>query len=117
MALERRPTISTHVLDTERGTPGVGVRVTLARREGERFVTLRSADTDDDGRVRDLLGAPLEAGGYRLEFDLARYFERSGGDSPFLTRVTIEFDVADVGRSYHVALLASRYACSSYRGS
>jgi 5-hydroxyisourate hydrolase len=67
------PTISTHVLDTERGTPAVGVHVTLYRLADDgRPLRITQALTDADGRVRDLLERPLAAGDYRLEFDLAR---------------------------------------------
>jgi 5-hydroxyisourate hydrolase-like protein (transthyretin family) len=67
------PTISTHVLDTERGGPAVGVHVTLYRLADDgRPLRIAQALTDADGRVRDLLERPLAAGDYRLEFDLAR---------------------------------------------
>ena len=66
------PTISTHVLDTEHGTPAVGVHVTLYRLSDDgRPLRLTQALTDSDGRVRDLLERPLVAGDYRLEFNLA----------------------------------------------
>ena len=62
------PTISTHVLDVERGVPASGVRVTLYRLADDgRPVRMTQALTDDDGRVRDLLERPLVAGDYRLE--------------------------------------------------
>ena len=67
------PTISTHVLDTERGAPAVGVHVTLYRLADDgRPLRMTQALTDADGHVRDLLERPLAAGDYRLEFDLAR---------------------------------------------
>ncbi len=67
------PTISTHVLDTDRGGPAVGVHVTLYRLADDgRPLRIAQALTDADGRVRDLLERPLTAGDYRLEFDLAR---------------------------------------------
>jgi 5-hydroxyisourate hydrolase len=67
------PTISTHVLDTERGAPAVGVHVTLYRLADDgRPLRIAQALTDAEGRVRDLLERPLAAGDYRLEFDLAR---------------------------------------------
>ena len=44
-------TISTHVLDTSLGKPAAGIRVTL-RHDGS---LLGSGETDEDGRVRDLL--------------------------------------------------------------
>ena len=61
------PTISTHVLDTEKGAPAVGVHVTLYKLgEDDRPIRLTQALTDADGRVRDLLERPMSAGTYRL---------------------------------------------------
>ena len=42
---------------------------------------------------------------------------RLDGDVPFLSRVAIDFEILDTDRHYHIPLLLSRYACSSYRGS
>ena len=93
-------TISTHVLDTERGRPAAGVRVELYR--GEELVG--SGETDGDGRIRDLgEGGP---GMYRLVFH---------PPSPFFRRVELEVEL-DEGH-YHVPLLVSSYGCASYRGS
>lgn len=113
----RRPSISTHVLDTERGEPAEGVPVALARWDGSRLVRLAEAETNADGRIADLLGGPLEPGGYQIIFDVAAYFRELDGDVPFLSRVAIDFEITDDTRHYHVPLLLSRYSCSSYRGS
>lgn len=107
---DKPPTISTHVLDSERGEPAVGVRVTLYKLgEDDRPVRLTQVLTDADGRVRDLLERPLSPGVYRLEFDLA-------GDR-FFRRMSIDLRVEDVGRSYHVPLLLAPYSMTTYRGS
>jgi 5-hydroxyisourate hydrolase len=45
------------------------------------------------------------------------YFRELDGDVPFLSRVAIDFEILDSDRHYHIPLLLSRYACSSYRGS
>ena len=109
-ANHQAPTISTHVLDTERGMPAAGVHVTLYRLDGEgRPIRLTQALTDDDGRVRDLLERPLTAGDYRLEFSL-----EPGG---FFGRVSLDVHVVDPKRSYHVPLLMSGYSLTTYRGS
>jgi 5-hydroxyisourate hydrolase len=93
--------LSTHVLDTERGRPAAGVRVELYRGD-ER---LAEQETDDDGRIADL--APgLEPGIYRLVFH---------PPSPFFRRVELEVELGE-GHT-HVPLLVSSYACASYRGS
>jgi 5-hydroxyisourate hydrolase len=117
MSPTRRPSISTHVLDTERGEPAEGVPVTLSRWDGNRLVRLAEAETNQDGRIADLLDQPLEIGSYQLIFDVAAYFRELDGDVPFLSRVAIDFEILDSNRHYHIPLLLSRYACSSYRGS
>jgi 5-hydroxyisourate hydrolase len=109
---ETRPTISTHVLDTERGQPAQGVRVTLYRLDvGDKPIRMTQALTDADGRVRDLLERPLAAGDYRLEFDVAH----EGGS--FFTRMSLDLRVTDASRSYHVPLLLAPYSMTTYRGS
>ena len=112
------PTISTHVLDTEAGMPARGVHVSLYKLgEDDRPVRLTQALTDDDGRIRDLLGRPMAAGIYRLEFNLAGARGPGTGDDRFFRRLTIELRVDDVGRSYHVPLLLAPYSMTTYRGS
>ena len=93
-------TISTHVLDTERGRPATGIRVELWR--GEELVG--SGETDADGRIRELAAA--DAGTYRIVFR---------PPSPFFRRVELEVALGD--GHYHVPLLVSSYACATYRGS
>ena len=93
--------LSTHVLDTERGRPAAGVRVELYRGDDR----LAEQATDDDGRIAEL--APgLEPGVYRLVFH---------PPSPFFRRVELEVELGE-GHT-HVPLLVSSYACASYRGS
>jgi 5-hydroxyisourate hydrolase len=104
------PTISTHVLDTELGGPAVGVHVTLYRIVDDgRAIRMTQALTDIDGRVRDLLERPLAAGDYRLEFSL--------GKGTFFERLSLDLHISDPARSYHVPLLKSGFALSTYRGS
>ena len=115
------PTISTHVLDAERGAPAAGVHVTLYRLSDEgQPIRVTQALTDDDGRVRDLLERPLVAGDYRLEFRLASDRadpDRAADPGRFFRRLAIDLRVTDIGRNYHVPLLLSPYAMTTYRGS
>jgi 5-hydroxyisourate hydrolase len=106
-------TLSTHVLDVERGTPAVGVRVSLY--QGEALVA--AAHTDAGGRIANLPGRTLEPGKYRLVFDVAAYLAAQGRPAPFLQRVSIEFQADAASLHYHVPLLMTAYACTSYRGS
>jgi 5-hydroxyisourate hydrolase len=118
-----RPTISTHVLDTELGGPAAGVHVTLYKLgEDERPIRLTQALTDADGRVRDLLDRPMAPGDYRLEFNLGIEFsldiERDAAPAPrFFRRLSLDLRVDDISRSYHVPLLVSSFAMTTYRGS
>jgi 5-hydroxyisourate hydrolase len=100
--------LSTHVLDAARGRPARGVPVRLDRRDGDGWSRVAEGRTDDDGRVRDL--PPPEKGTYRLVFDTT-------GHSDFYPEVTVAFNVTDPGEHYHVPLLLSPYAYSTYRGS
>jgi len=106
-------TLSTHVLDVERGAPAPGVPVELFR--GEQSVA--RGQTNADGRVADLAGGSVEPGTYRLVFDVAAYFGAQGRAAAFLRRVSIDFDVRAADPHYHVPLLLSGYACTLYRGS
>ena len=93
-------TLSTHVLDTERGRPAAGVRVELFRADE----LVGAAETDADGRIGTL--AEVETGAYRLVFH---------PPSPFFRRVELEVAL-DEGH-YHVPLLLAPYSCTTYRGS
>jgi 5-hydroxyisourate hydrolase len=110
------PTISTHILDTERGAPAVGVAVTLYRLSDDgRPLRLTQALTDSDGRVRDLLERPLVVGAYRLEFDLAADPDSLRAEGLF-RRISLDLRIADAARSYHVPLLLAPYSLTTYRG-
>jgi 5-hydroxyisourate hydrolase len=94
-------TVSTHVLDTERGRPAVGVRVQLYAPDGS---LAGEGVTDGDGRIARL--AESGAGAHRIVFH---------PPSPFFKRVELEIEL-DEGH-FHVPLLISSYGCASYRGS
>ena len=113
--------ISTHVLDTARGRPAVGVPVLLEEVVGVEPPVSREvarATTDADGRVRDLGpgGMALRAGTYRLTFDTAKYFSALAVES-FYPEVVVTFVVRHAEQHYHVPLLLSAYGYSTYRGS
>jgi 5-hydroxyisourate hydrolase len=105
--------LSTHVLDIERGAPAPGVPVELYRAEE----SIARGTTNAEGRVLDLAGGSVGPGTYRVVFDVAAYFAAQGRAVPFLQRVSVDFDVRAADLHYHVPLLLSAYACSVYRGS
>lgn len=117
---EGRPTISTHVLDLEQGTPAAGVAVDLSRIGADGSVVDLALDrtTDREGRIADLLdGRDLVAGIYEIRFDVAAHEMDKEHRPRFFWTVALHFEVTDTSRSYHVPLLLSPYGLATYRGS
>jgi 5-hydroxyisourate hydrolase len=113
-------TLSTHVLDATTGRPAAGVQVRLDRTAGAEagWAPAGAGQTDADGRLR--LAAPgaadFDPGVYRITFGTGAYFTARGSAS-FYPEVTITFEMIARGEHYHVPLLLSPYAYSTYRGS
>jgi len=103
--------LTTHILDSTTGTPAAGVAVALTGPDG---AMIASGLTDADGRLA--LGPDaLDAGTHTLVFETAPYFASLGAEA-FYPSVTVAFTVAD-RTHYHVPLLLSPFAYSTYRGS
>lgn len=114
--------LSTHVLDTARGKPAAGVKITLYRVSGNSHRKIVETVTNHDGRTDAplLAGDDLKAGTYELVFCAGDYLRASGqaqGEVLFLDEIPIRFGVPDAGQHYHVPLLISPFAYSTYRGS
>lgn len=113
--------LTTHVLDTAHGCPAAGVEIVLYRVNSERLELGRDT-TNADGRLDDPI---LEAdafvpGIYELVFQAGQYFQDRNPDlpePPFVDEVILRFGIADAGQHYHVPLLVSPWAYSTYRGS
>jgi 5-hydroxyisourate hydrolase len=115
--------LSTHALDIHQGRPAAGLHVLLFRvdAKGQRSA-IKSATTNADGRTdAPLLGADeMRPGVYELVFAVGDYFARAGvplPTPPFLDEVPVRFSIAEVSAGYHVPLLFSPWAYSTYRGS
>jgi 5-hydroxyisourate hydrolase len=114
--------LTTHVLDTAHGCPAGGMQLELLRIDGGQERHLASVTLNADGRTDAPLleGAALQRGRHRLVFAVGRYFSARGvalPDPPFLDEVTLDFGIADPQGHYHVPLLVSPWAYSTYRGS
>ena len=114
--------LTTHVLDTMNGCPAAGMRVRLFALAGAEATLLKELTLNADGRADAPLleGLALRAGAYRLLFDVAPYFRARGvtlPEPPFLDTVPLDFGIADPAGHYHVPLLVSPWAYSTYRGS
>ncbi len=112
--------LTTHVLDTANGCPAEGMQVCLYAKDNPE--PLYCGATNADGRCDQALLAPnqVKSGQYVLEFGVGAYFRTKGHNLPdpaFLEVVSISFGLADVDSHYHVPLLVSPFAYSTYRGS
>ncbi len=105
--------LSTHVLDAVTGAPATGMAITLRDIDG---VALASGVTDPDGRIGQVNTAPLEPGTYHLVFATAEWFD-ANGIAGFYPQIDICFTVDSPSRHYHVPVLLSPFAYSTYRGS
>ncbi|MEW6373524.1 MAG: hydroxyisourate hydrolase [Pseudomonadota bacterium] len=119
--------LSTHVLDLMHGRPATGMRVALQRIDGAgaaaTATTIKTVELNADGRTDGgplLDAAAMAVGRYRLVFSVAAYFRARGVALPepaFIDEVPIDFGIADAAGHYHVPLLVSPWAYSTYRGS
>lgn len=114
--------LSTHVLDITKGKPGAGVKLALYAIENGQRKLLKQDATNNDGRCDEplLAGDHLRAGKYELVFAAGDYFAAQGVELPsprFVDEVVIAFGIADASQNYHVPLVVSPWAYSTYRGS
>ena len=113
--------LSTHVLDLTAGRPAAGLRLEL-KRLAPQPASLKTVVTNADGRTEGPLLGPdeIKAGTYVIEFHVGAYFAAKGatvGEPPFLDIVPVRFGISDPAGSYHVPLLVTPWAYSTYRGS
>ena len=110
--------ISTHILDTSLGKPAAGVAVALAFSEDGEWRELNRAETDADGRCKQMLpdGEKICAGVYRLRFETAPYYaaQQVRGLYP---AIEITFEVLGSEQNYHIPLLLTANGYTTYRGS
>ncbi|GAB4862038.1 hypothetical protein Ancab_037292 [Ancistrocladus abbreviatus] len=127
VSTRNRPPITTHVLDIGRGCPAFGVEVRLEMWKGKSRPSFADADfgswlhlgsgrTDKDGRSGQLMSIvdAADPGIYRMSFNTGKYYAM--GFFPF---VSIVFEIKETQKleHFHVPLLLSPFAFSTYRGS
>jgi 5-hydroxyisourate hydrolase len=113
-------TLSTHVLDATTGRPAAGVQVRLERSDDNGWSPAGEGQTDADGRLRlrpdGAADSGFEPGVYRITFGSGAYF-RARGSASFYPEVAVTFEMTADSGHYHVPLLLSPFAYSTYRGS
>ena len=110
--------LSTHVLDLTRGVPAAGMEIELWSLT-ETPTQLKVVTTNADGRTDTplLTGNEIRAGDYQLVFKIKDYFAAQGVSATFFVYAAVFFRIEDVTASYHVPLLVTPWAYSTYRGS
>lgn len=111
--------LSTHVLDLTRGAPAAGMEIELWRLDTAEPKQLKVLTTNADGRTDELLlgGDELNAGDYQLVFKIQAYFAAQGVEANFFVYAAVFFRITDQTASYHVPLLVTPWAYSTYKGS
>lgn len=109
--------LSVHVLNQESGLPSSNVVVTLEAQNGDKWVKLNEAKTDQQGRIKALYPneTPLQKGIYKVTFKTGDWFKANNQRS-FFPEVPVVFTVDGSLDHYHIPLLLSAYGYSTYRG-
>lgn len=110
--------LSVHVLDLQNGLPSPSVSVTLEKQNGQNWIMLNRAQTNEQGRITRLYpeGRHLENGTYRVTFKTGEWYKAQNIAS-FFPEVPVIFEVDNDALHYHIPLLLSPYGFSTYRGS
>ena len=113
--------LTTHVLDTALGRPAAGMTIELFRIEDAGRSKLTTVTTNADGRTESpiLPEGAFAPGVYELIFHAGGYLRETGqaaDEPPFLDEIPIRFGMSEQDH-YHVPLLLSPFAFSTYRGS
>jgi 5-hydroxyisourate hydrolase len=115
--------LTTHVLDTAQGCPASNMAIELwaIDTQTDQKTLITTAYTNSNGRTDAplLTGEAFKSGVYELVFAVSEYFNRhipELPEPPFLDRVPLRFGIAHSSDHYHVPLLVSPWAYSTYRG-
>ena len=109
--------ITTHILDTTKGKPVPGVRISLYEGANDEWTEISWGITNADGRITDLLKSSetLQRGIYKLRFETKDYFDKNQVTT-FYPCIEIIFDVTS-DEHYHIPLLLNPFGYTTYRGS
>ncbi|WP_061706701.1 hydroxyisourate hydrolase [Pseudenterobacter timonensis] len=111
-------TLSVHILNQQTGQPSPAVTVTLEKQQQDKWTTLASAKTDQDGRIKSLFpqDQDMQPGVYKVTFKTQEYFRSQKLDS-FFPEIPVLFTVTRTNEKLHIPLLLSQYGYSTYKGS
>jgi 5-hydroxyisourate hydrolase len=116
--------LTTHVLNTAQGCPANNMAIELwaIDTQTDQRTLITTAYTNSNGRTDTplLTGEAFKSGVYELVFAVGEYFNHHISElpePPFLDRIPLRFGIANSSAHYHVPLLVSPWAYSTYRGS
>ena len=110
--------LTTHALDTYSGKPAKGMKLDVYF-ISDKKEKIKSIILNEDGRPDEVLVNTIKTGNYELVFHVGEYFEKiiELKNPKFLNDVSIKFGVSNPKEKYHIPLLVSPWAYSTYRGS
>ena len=111
--------ITTHVLDTSQGCPGVNIRIRLEQQQTDKtWQEIASGLTNSDVRIANLIQEDemMNSGVYRMLFETCPYFEQQE-TAYFYPEIEVRFLLNHTEQHYHIPLLLSPFGYSTYRGS
>src|SRR3984893_17913426 len=109
--------ITTHVMDTARGSAAQGVTVILEMRQMSEWAPIARGTTDEQGWLKKLTEDRLITPGTDcLTFDIGTYERDQGLSAPFFPEARITFNIRDTDEDYHLPLLISPFGYATYRG-
>ena len=105
-------TISSHILDSIKGTHAAGIRCQLKRLAPGAEV-LFDVNADHEGRINETLHLEADqlGGEFELVIHAAEYFQL---DAALVPVVVIRFVIRDAQRRYHLPVMLSPHACSTW---
>ncbi|MBT2326546.1 hydroxyisourate hydrolase [Variovorax paradoxus] len=113
--------VSIHVVDAANGVVAQGMRVDLARREGEGWKDVASGKVGSNGVLDGIEGREslFEVGSYELRLHVADYYRARGLELPepaFMGVQVFRFGLADVSQHYHLPVKLTPWGLSCFRG-
>ena len=113
--------VSIHVVDVANGLVAKGMRVDVARREGESWVDVVSGKVGSNGVVDGIEGREtlFAIGQYELRLYVADYYLARGTPLPepaFMEVQVFRFGLADMSKHYHLPVKLTPWGISVFRG-
>lgn len=116
------PRLTIHMLDIHNGAAAAGLRVDLAKVEGDKLVPLGEFTMDEKGRTPEpaLIGEAYQPGEYELLLYIGDYYREKAVELPspsFLNLVPVRFRVASANERTHVPVQFGPWNYTCYHGS